>query len=160
MVETPMVAGLLPPAVRAFLDEEGRPLRLNAGAAGKSGRRKLCITDWDGDGRFDLLVNSRNADWLRQVAADDGGWRFRTMGPLAPANIEGHDVSPAVVDFAGTGRPEFLGGAEDGRLYRLRRQPGAAGASTPPPAAPPATAPPEPAAPAPAPASTTANAGS
>lgn len=109
---------LLPPR-RVFLDEEGRPLRLNAGAAGKSGRRKLCITDWDGDGRFDLLVNSRNADWLRQVAADDGGWRFRTMGPLAPANIEGHDVSPTTVDFDGDGVRDFLGGAEDGRLYFL-----------------------------------------
>jgi len=75
--------------------------------------------DWDGDGRFDLLVNSRNADWLRQVAADDGGWRFRTMGPLAPANIEGHDVSPTTVDFDGDGVRDFLGGAEDGRLYFL-----------------------------------------
>jgi predicted neuraminidase len=139
---------------RAFLDEAGRPLRLTAGTAGASGRRKLCVTDWDGDGRFDLLVNSKNADLLRQVKAENGTWRFANAGGLAERNIEGHDVSPAVVDFAGTGRPEFLGGAEDGRLYRLRRQPGAAGASTPPPAAPPATAPPatappEPAAPAP-----------
>lgn len=109
---------LLPPR-RVFLDADGRPLRLNAGAAGKSGRRKLCITDWDGDGRFDILVNSRNADWLRQVAADDGGWRFDSRGPLAPANIEGHDVSPTTVDFDGDGIRDFLGGAEDGRLYFL-----------------------------------------
>jgi hypothetical protein len=107
---------------RAFLDESGRPLRLATGTAGASGRRKLCVTDWDGDGRFDLLVNSKNADLLRQVAAENGTWRFANAGGLAERNIEGHDVSPAVVDFAGTGRPDFLGGAEDGRLYRLRRE--------------------------------------
>jgi predicted neuraminidase len=127
---------LLPPR-RAFLDEAGRPLRLTAGTAGGSGRRKLCVTDWDGDGRFDLLVNSKNADLLRQVAADGDTWRFTNAGGLAARNIEGHDVSPAVVDFTGGGRPDFLGGAEDGRLYRLRREPaaGAAVAQAPPAAA-------------------------
>jgi len=109
---------VLPPR-RAFFDALGTPLRLATGTAGKSGRRKLCITDWDGDGRFDILVNSRNADWLRQVADDDEGWRFENVGPLAPANIEGHDVSPTTVDFDGDGIRDFLGGAEDGRLYFL-----------------------------------------
>ena len=88
------------------------------------------MTDWDGDGRFDLLVNSKNADLLRQVAAADGTWRFAAGGRLAERNIEGHDVSPAVVDFTGRGRPDFLGGAEDGRLYRLRRDDTAATPAT------------------------------
>jgi hypothetical protein len=34
-------------------------------------------------------------------------------------NIEGHDVSPAVVDFRGDGIPDFVGGAEDGHFYFL-----------------------------------------
>jgi hypothetical protein len=110
---------LLPPR-RAFVDGEGRPLRLNARAAGASGRRKLCVTDWDGDGRFDLLVNAANADLLRQVGRGNGTWVFQSAGPLARRNIEGHDVSPAVVDFEADGVPDFLGGAEDGRLYYLR----------------------------------------
>jgi hypothetical protein len=38
---------------------------------------------------------------------------------LASRNIEGHDVSPTVVDFRGDGIPDFLGGAEDGRFYHL-----------------------------------------
>lgn len=105
---------------RAFCDESGRPLRLNAGVAGKSGRRKLCVVDWDGDGRLDLLVNAANARFLRQVDARDGQWRFRDMGLLADENIEGHDVSPTVVDFDGDGVPDFLGGAEDGHFYFLR----------------------------------------
>lgn len=105
---------------RVFLDEQGAPLRLNAKAAGGSGRRKLCVTDWDGDGRFDLLLNSSNADLWQQVSARDGRWVFRNAGTLATRNIEGHDVSPAVVDFDGDAVPDFLGGAEDGRFYHLR----------------------------------------
>ena len=105
---------------RAFVDEKAQPLRLNAGAAGKSGRRKLCVTDWDGDGRFDLLLNSANADFLKQVAQKDGQWVMQNAGTLAPTNIEGHDVSPTTVDFDGNGIPDFLGGAEDGRFYFLQ----------------------------------------
>jgi hypothetical protein len=110
---------LLPPR-RAFLDEAGQPLRLNAKTAGASGRRKLCVTDWDGDGKFDFLLNSSNADFLQQIGTRNGNWVFRNAGTLAKRNIEGHDVSPAVVDFDGDGVPDFLGGAEDGRFYFLR----------------------------------------
>ncbi|MDA1040117.1 MAG: exo-alpha-sialidase [Planctomycetota bacterium] len=103
----------------AFSDEAGQPLRLNAGTAGRSGRRKLCVTDWDGDGRFDLLLNSANADFFRQVGMQGDTWVMKNSGVLSPKNIEGHDVSPAVVDFDGNGIPDFLGGAEDGRFYYL-----------------------------------------
>ncbi len=109
---------LLPPR-RAFVDEKGQPLRLNDQAAGRSGRRKLCVTDWNGDGRFDFLLNSANADLLEQTSAGDGRWVFHSAGPIARRNIEGHDVSPAVVDFDGNGIPDFLGGAEDGHFYFL-----------------------------------------
>jgi hypothetical protein len=105
---------------RAFLNEKGEPLQLNNKRAGGSGRRKLCVTDWDGDGKFDLLLNSSNADFLQQIATKDGTWTFRNAGTLAAKNIEGHDVSPAVVDFDGNGVPDFLGGAEDGRFYYLK----------------------------------------
>jgi hypothetical protein len=109
----------LAPPRRAFVDEQGRPLRLNEGRAGRSGRRKLCVVDWNGDGRFDFLLNSANADLLEQVDARDGQWYFRRAGSIAQRNIEGHDVSPAVVDFDGDGLPDFLGGAEDGHFYFL-----------------------------------------
>lgn len=98
----------------------GEPLQLNAGVAGKSGRRKLCIVDWDGDGKLDLLLNSANANFLRQTGGADSRFFFADMGLLAEVNIEGHDVSPTVVDFNGDGIPDFLGGAEDGRFYYLR----------------------------------------
>jgi len=51
---------VLQPGNRLFVDEAGKPIRLNAGRAGKSGRRKIAVVDWDGDGRFDILANSAN----------------------------------------------------------------------------------------------------
>jgi hypothetical protein len=105
---------------RAFVDEKGAPLRLNGKTAGGSGRRKLCVTDWDGDGKFDLLLNSSNADLLRQTSQGNGVWHFANAGTLDKKNIEGHDVSPAVVDFDGDKIPDFLGGAEDGRFYWMK----------------------------------------
>ncbi|MDB6072200.1 MAG: repeat protein [Verrucomicrobiales bacterium] len=109
----------LKPPRRAFLDETGTPLRLNSKSAGGSGRRKLCVTDWDGDGKTDFLLNSANADFLRQTGSTNNTWTFKNEGALDPKNIEGHDVSPAVSDFDGDGIPDFLGGAEDGRFYTL-----------------------------------------
>jgi hypothetical protein len=111
---------VLKPPRRAFVDEAGHPLRLNAKSGGGSGRRKVCVTDWDGDGKFDFLLNSANADFLQQVGERNGVWIFRDRGALASQNIEGHDVSPAVVDFDGDGVPDFVGGAEDGRFYFLK----------------------------------------
>jgi VCBS repeat protein len=98
----------------------GEPLRLNAGIAGKSGRRKICIMDWDQDGKLDILLNSANANFIRQTSSADGKWFFADMGLLSGANIEGHDVSPTTVDFNADGLPDFVGGAEDGHLYYLR----------------------------------------
>ncbi|NBV33581.1 MAG: VCBS repeat-containing protein [Proteobacteria bacterium] len=105
---------------RVFCDEFGKPLLLSKGTAGKSGRRKLCIVDWDGDGKLDILLNSSNANFLRQIEAHDGKWFFKDMGPISSQKIEGHDVSPTVVDFDGDGIPDFLGGAEDGHFYYLK----------------------------------------
>jgi hypothetical protein len=110
---------LLPPK-HVLCNEKGDPLRLSKGSAGKSGRRKFCIVDWDGDGKLDLLLNSSNATLLRQSRAIDGKWFFEDKGPISPLNIEGHDVSPTTVDFNQDGIPDFIGGAEDGRFYYLR----------------------------------------
>jgi hypothetical protein len=110
---------LLPPE-RVFVNEKGEPLRLNAKTAGGSGRRKLCLVDWDGDGKLDLLLNSANADFYRGHGQKDGKHVFQHVGPLSKQNIEGHDVSPTTVDFDGDGIPDFLGGAEDGRFYFLK----------------------------------------
>ena len=111
---------VLQPPQRRFGDEQGKPLHLNAKTAGGSGRRKLCVVDWDGDGELDLLLNSTNAELHRGLGQVDGSWRFQRVGNLAAQDIEGHDVSPTTVDFNADGIPDFVGGAEDGRFYFLR----------------------------------------
>lgn len=98
----------------------GEPLWMNKKLAGGSGRRKLCVVDWDGDGRLDFLANAANAAFFRQTDQRDGQWLFKDLGLLVDQNIEGHDVSPTTVDFDGDNIPDFLGGAEDGRFYLLR----------------------------------------
>ena len=110
---------LLPPR-RVLCDEQDRPLRLTIGTAGRSGRRKLCVVDWDGDGALDVLVNGANARLLRQVGEADGRWAFRDMGEVDARNIEGHDTHPTPVDWNADEVPDLLIGAEDGHLYYLR----------------------------------------
>ncbi|MCA9081597.1 MAG: VCBS repeat-containing protein, partial [Planctomycetaceae bacterium] len=78
---------VLLPAQRVFRDENG-PLQLNDGTAGRSGRRKLCLVDWDGDGRLDLLANSTSANFLQQVDPVDGMWTFADRGPIVKQNIQ------------------------------------------------------------------------
>jgi len=109
---------------RAFLDANGEPLRLNSKTAGGSGRRKLAVCDWNNDGNFDWLLNSKNADLMLQKPTRNPNtidWSFEHSGTLADRNIEGHDVSPTTIDLDADGVREFLGGAEDGRMYYLRR---------------------------------------
>lgn len=96
-------------------------LRLNAKRAGGSGRRKMCFGDWDGDGRVDLLVNSVNVNWLRNVRTDDEGFTwFEDKGTLDDRVLAGHTTSPTVVDWDKNGIPDLLVGAEDGFLYYKR----------------------------------------
>jgi len=108
---------VLLPGERVFRDAKGEPLRLSAGSAGKSGRRKLCIVDFDSDGRRDLLVNSTSADFLRNVSAHGPPWALHDMGTLSDRRLAGHTTSPTTVDFRGDGRRRLLVGAEDGFLY-------------------------------------------
>ncbi len=111
--------GLQPPQ-RIFADANGKLLQLNAATAGKSGRRKLCLMDWDGDGKLDILLNSQNAQFLRQSGEQDGLILFESKGNVSDRNIEGHDTSPTPVDWDANSLPDLLIGAEDGRLYFLK----------------------------------------
>lgn len=110
---------LLPPK-RVFFNEKGDPLRFATGPAGKSGRRKFCLVDWDGDGKIDILINSGNAEWWQQVEERDGKWIFRNMHNLDPRDLAGHDTSPTTVDWNNDGIPDLLLGAEDGHFYYLK----------------------------------------
>ena len=104
---------------RVFLDEHGDPLRLNERRAGGSGRRKFVLCDWDGDGRVDLLINSKNIDFYRNVSEQDGMYRFKNQGMVDTRILAGHTTSPAIVDWNGDGVPDLLIGAEDGFFYYM-----------------------------------------
>lgn len=118
---------LLPPE-RIFYGESGTAtadqpaglLRLNSGEAGRSGRRKLCFTDWNLDGKLDLLANSTNANLLRGISATDGRFTFSDEGPLDARKLAGHSTSPTTVDWDGDQVRDLLVGAEDGFLYYLK----------------------------------------
>ena len=105
---------------RVLLDAAGEPLRLNAGRAGGSGRRKICFVDYNRDGKMDLLANGLNADLYLQTRAEDGRYYFTLAGPIDPRPIRGHSTSPTVVDFDGDGVMDPLVGAEDGHFYYKR----------------------------------------
>ena len=112
---------ILRPGERIFRDEAGKPLRLNAGAAGKSGRRKLAFADWDSDGDFDLLINSVNVNLLRNISeqANAKTVTLADEGPLHAHKLAGHTTSPTTVDWDGDGKRDLLIGAEDGYFYSL-----------------------------------------
>ena len=99
------------------------PLKLSRGDAGRSGRRKICIVDWDGDGRRDILINSQNADWFCAT--------YQPTAESHASRIEGwstHEFLPAIrrvpprSTWDGNGVPDLLLGAEDGFFYYKRRQ--------------------------------------
>ena len=96
------------------------PLRMNYENAGLSGRRTFCFVDWDGDGKLDLLVNSDNINFYKNVSSRPGEWIFEDMGPVDGKKLAGHSTSPTVGDFAGDGKPVLLVGDEGGFFYVLK----------------------------------------
>ena len=102
-----------------IVDRTRGPLRLNADRAGKSGRRKIDLTDWDGDGAVDILVNSAAVDWLRNAGGENGRFLFQQKGALTSRRLAGHTTSPTTVDWDGNGARDLLIGAEDGFFYWL-----------------------------------------
>jgi FG-GAP-like repeat len=110
------------PGRRLFVDSAGKPLQLNAKPRGGSGRRKLCATDWDSDGRIDFLLNGTNADFLHNAGTKDGLTVLENRGPLAQTKLDAHDTSPTTVDWNGDGRRDLVVGAEDGYFYYRERK--------------------------------------
>ena len=101
---------------KAIGDRSGA-LRLNTDEAGKSGRRKLCIVDWDGDGIRDILINSNNANFLKGVESTNFVQDFVDQGVMSDRKLAGHTTSPTTTDWDGDGKRELLLGAEDGYFY-------------------------------------------
>ena len=107
------------PGERIFVDGNGDTIRLNDGRAGRSGRRKLTVVDWDGDGDLDVLANSKNAEFFRNEGSQAGITTLINLDDMAERNVAGHTSSPTTIDLDRDGKPELLVGSEDGRFYHL-----------------------------------------
>lgn len=111
--------------------DQDQLLRLNDGEAGRSGRRKLCLVDWDGDGDLDILANSTHVNLMENMGTKGGMTTFKDRGPLGERKLAGHTTSPTTVDWDNNGIPDLLVGAEDGRFYYQPNDRPATGSSTP-----------------------------
>lgn len=109
------------PGKRIFEDESGAPLRLNERAAGKSGRRKFTVVDWDRDGKRDILIDGKNIDFLQNIGENEYPGRFQSKGRVDSRILAGHDTCPTTVDWDRNGVPDLLIGAEDGFFYHLQQ---------------------------------------
>lgn len=97
-----------------------KQLYLNRDKGGRSGRRKFTLTDWNNDGRIDLLINSSNICYFENVKQVKDSVFFVNKGDISSIKLAGHDTSPTVVDWDKDGIKELLVGAEDGHFYLLK----------------------------------------
>ncbi|HOX37687.1 MAG TPA: VCBS repeat-containing protein [Candidatus Brocadiia bacterium] len=117
------------PGKRIFMAQDGQPLRLNPLMAGKSGRRQWAMTDWDGDGKKDLIIDGKpTMDLMRNTAQKDGEYVFAGPTAIDPQVLAGHTPRPTIVDWNRDGVPDLLIGAEDGFFYYLENSRKAQGA--------------------------------
>jgi hypothetical protein len=116
---------LLPPQ-RIFKDPEGTPLHFGEGVAGRAGRGKFDLVDWDRDGDHDLLTyefdTMKTVGYFRNEASDQTP-TFAYQGDLlAPRVIlAGHSTTPCAMDFDKDGNLDLLVGCEDGLIYAFHR---------------------------------------
>jgi hypothetical protein len=125
---------------RQFRFEDGEPVKLD-GPAGLWGRAKFALTDWDGDGTWDVVFGTNRSD--QKFFSEDYAKRESTPFVLrntgtnqkpvfarpVPIQFGDDDLRFGVhisavwpTDMDGDGREDLIIGAEDGRVYRFLRQ--------------------------------------
>ena len=107
---------------RIFVNESGRFLNLANGRAGSSGRRKIELADWDGDGDLDLLTDSDQGPLWYENRGDRQRAVMAARGLLTRAPLAGHNPTPNAADWNGDGKLDLLIGAEDGFFYFFDRR--------------------------------------
>ncbi len=126
-------APVVRPPQRAFLYENESPIRITPGKAGRSGRARIVVVDWDQDGDRDIVRgcthagdhdDPRFADYERAAVwyenqGDDQHFRFRgcVLHHMDTISFCGHATSPAIVDWDNDGKLDLLLGTEDGLIY-------------------------------------------
>ena len=108
----------LGPPERRFVYPDGTPVLLNGLPGGHSGRLKITLTDWDGDGDPDLIFSSKPAvDWMRNEGRKNGRVILRYMGRVVSRTLMGHTDGPTTPDWNRDGIPDLLVGTETGAFY-------------------------------------------
>ncbi len=115
---------------RIFVDSKGNPIKLSldiGGAfgtspAGATGRIKIAVVDWDGDGMLDVIVGGtaqgNNFRLYRTTKIQDGKYYLSIpTADMSTGNITGHHNGFTVVDWNGDGKPDIITGTESGYLY-------------------------------------------
>jgi hypothetical protein len=112
---------LLPPQ-KIFVEAGGRFLNLASGRAGSSGRRKVELVDWDGDGDLDLVSDSGDGPiWYENTGSQEKPVMV-ARGLLLQQKFQGHNPTPFAVDWNGDGKLDIIVGAEDGFFYYFDRR--------------------------------------
>jgi FG-GAP-like repeat len=107
---------LLPPE-RIFVEPGGRFLNLAAGRGGASGRRKINVVDWDGDGDLDLVTDGPDGPVWYENTGTQQKPVMKLRGALLKTKLRGHNPTPYVVDWNGDGKPDLIVGTQDGFFY-------------------------------------------
>ncbi len=112
---------LLPPE-KIFTEPGGKFLNLAAGRAGASGRRKVELVDWDGDGDLDLVSDSPDGPiWYENIGTQQKPV-MKLRGLILKTKFQGHNPTPTAVDWNGDGKLDLIVGAEDGFFYFFDRR--------------------------------------
>lgn len=132
-------------AGQAVTDNRGEPIKLDGYLIDghvHTGRIKLELADWDGDGDPDLLYGTaRMAEpyvieksgrggfshiaWMENIGSQER-WVFKRWGPVlnrggVPVKLGWHTASPEAVDWNLDGRLDLIVGAESGQVYLFER---------------------------------------
>ncbi len=112
----------LNPPERIFVQASGRFLNLANGRAGGSGRRKIDVADWDGDGDMDLICDSDEGPALYENIGTQVKPVMQPRGAIIKTTtLRGHSPTPNVADWNGDGKLDVIVGAEDGFFYFFDR---------------------------------------